>query len=107
MTLREYFLEGYEGNAYLLFDTDEQAFAAEDWDAEVFVETIFDKAINEVPKSVVYNAFKQVHKAYSKGYDISSEPKVINGNSLQIRGGSMKLNLRYNENFDLPNFEEE
>lgn len=107
ITLREYLLNGYEGDESNLFFTDEEMIEAESWDANVFVKRVFDKDLGMVRKSEVYRAFRQMVKQDTFLYDLDPNASNVEGNNLLLENGSKKLNLVYNENFELVNFDVE
>ena len=107
MTLREYFLENFDEDPSLIFDSDQKVLFAEDWDADKFSKAVLHTELENVPKCVVLKAFNKMFKSYEKGYEITEKVDIVRGNSIPLPGGLKRLNLVYNENFELPNVEEE
>ena len=103
LTLREYMLIGYNGDLENLFQSDEAVVLAERWDAKVFVRQFFGKGLNEVRKKDVRLIFKEYVKKLSlelQDYSESDE-SFIDGNNQAISGGTRKLKLRFNDNFEI------
>lgn len=108
LSLREYMLRGYKGDLNDLFISPEAVYYAEEWDADVFVKRYFNKELSGVRKKDVRAVFKiLVRKAELevKEYTDSEESYIYNDNLL-INGGVKKLNLKYNENFEIDNSDE-
>lgn len=103
MSLREFMLIGYNGKMEHLFSSDAAALLAERWDAEIFVRQFFNKGLNEVRKKDVRLVF--IHYARKAALDLEDyselDSSFVDGNTRVIDGGYKKLNLKFNDNFEI------
>ncbi|MBR3116860.1 MAG: hypothetical protein IKF36_03185 [Bacilli bacterium] len=108
LSLREYMLKGYKGDLEVLFENPEAVYYAEEWDANVFVKKYLNKELSAVRKKDVRAVFKYiVRKAELEVKEYTdSEESYINNDSLLIKGGVRKLNLKYNDNFEIDTSDE-